>query len=140
MRLLQKAFDFQLDYTFGGLVQGNHSRGSTSAGRQAPATTIPREPTSYLEVETNRDWACCELLKPPSIRTLFYSFFFNYLMISYIWVHCDCLQKHQKRASDPTTDGCEPPCGCWELNLGPLEEQSVLLTAEPSLQPSSNPF
>jgi hypothetical protein len=25
--------------------------------------------------------------------------------------------------------------GCWELNLGPLEEQPVLLTAEPSLQP-----
>jgi hypothetical protein len=31
-------------------------------------------------------------------------------------------------------DGCEPPCGCWKLNSGPLEEQSVLLTAEPSLQ------
>ncbi|CAO2577873.1 hypothetical protein LEMLEM_LOCUS287, partial [Lemmus lemmus] len=30
---------------------------------------------------------------------------------------------------------CEPPCGCWELNSGPLEEQSVLLTAELSLQP-----
>ena len=30
---------------------------------------------------------------------------------------------------------CEPPCGCWELNSGPLEEQSVLLTAEPFLQP-----
>jgi hypothetical protein len=29
----------------------------------------------------------------------------------------------------------EQPCGCWELNLGPSEEQSVLLTAEPSLQP-----
>jgi len=29
----------------------------------------------------------------------------------------------------------EPPCGCWELNSGPLEEQSVLLTTEPSLQP-----
>jgi hypothetical protein len=39
------------------------------------------------------------------------------------------------RASDPTTNGCEPPCGCWELNSGRLEEQSVLLTAEPSLQP-----
>jgi hypothetical protein len=25
---------------------------------------------------------------------------------------------------------------CWELNLGPLEEQPVLLSAEPSLQPS----
>jgi hypothetical protein len=32
-------------------------------------------------------------------------------------------------------DGCEPPYGCWELNSGPLEEQSVLLTTEPSLQP-----
>ena len=41
----------------------------------------------------------------------------------------------QKRAPDPITEGCEPPCGCWELNSRPLEEQSVLLTAEPSLQP-----
>jgi hypothetical protein len=41
----------------------------------------------------------------------------------------------QKRESDPSTDGCEPQCGCWELNSGPLEEQSVLLTIEPSLQP-----
>ena len=24
-------------------------------------------------------------------------------------------------------------CGCWELSAGPLEEQTVLLTAEPSL-------
>jgi len=37
-------------------------------------------------------------------------------------------------------DGCEPPCGCWELNLGPLEKQSVLLTPEPSLQPSLSIF
>jgi hypothetical protein len=38
--------------------------------------------------------------------------------------------------SDLITDGYEPPCGCWELNSGPSEEQSVLfLTAEPSLQP-----
>lgn len=25
-----------------------------------------------------------------------------------------------------TTHGCEPPCGCWGSNLGPLEEQPVL--------------
>jgi hypothetical protein len=55
----------------------------------------------------------------------------------YVFMYvCHCLQTHQKRASDPITDGCEPPCGCWELNSGPLEEQSVLLTTEPSsLQP-----
>ena len=45
------------------------------------------------------------------------------------------MSAHQNRASDPMTDGCEPPCCCWELNSGPLEEQSVLLTTETSLQP-----
>ena len=30
------------------------------------------------------------------------------------------------------TGGCDLPCGCWELNMGPLEEQSVFLTNEPS--------
>ena len=54
-----------------------------------------------------------------------------------MWVHCLSLQTHQKKASDPITDGCEPPCGCWELNSGPLEEQSVLLITEPSLQPNT---
>ena len=33
------------------------------------------------------------------------------------------------------TDGCEPLCGCRESNLGSLEEQPVLLTAESFLQP-----
>ena len=33
------------------------------------------------------------------------------------------------------SDSCELLCECWELNPGPLEEQSVLLTTEPSLQP-----
>jgi hypothetical protein len=36
--------------------------------------------------------------------------------------------------SDLVTDGCEPPCGCWDLNSGPLEEQSMFLTTEPSHQ------
>ena len=30
--------------------------------------------------------------------------------------------------------------GCWELNSGPLEEQTVLLTTEPSSQPLSRIF
>lgn len=45
-----------------------------------------------------------------------------------------CLQRGQKRASDsPRTgaaDHCEPPCGRWELNLGPQEKQPVLLTVD----------
>jgi hypothetical protein len=33
-------------------------------------------------------------------------------------------------------DGCEPPCGCWDLNTWLLVEQSVFLTAELSYQPN----
>lgn len=32
---------------------------------------------------------------------------------------------------------CELPHGCWEPNVGPLEEQPALLTAEPAPQPST---
>jgi hypothetical protein len=62
-------------------------------------------------------------------------YFFFFLKTYYMQVHCSCLQTHQKRAQDLITDGCEPPCGCWDLNSRSSEEQSVLLTAEPSLQP-----
>ena len=41
---------------------------------------------------------------------------------------------------DPIADGREPPCGFWELNSGPLEEQSGLLTTESSLQPPKISF
>jgi hypothetical protein len=40
-----------------------------------------------------------------------------------------------RQESDLVTGGCEPPCGCWDLNSGPSGEQSVLLPTEPSLQP-----
>lgn len=33
-------------------------------------------------------------------------------------------------------DSCEPPCGFWELNLCPLQEQQLLLIPEPTLQSS----
>jgi len=41
----------------------------------------------------------------------------------------------QKRALDLIIDDCETPCSCWELNTGPLEEHTVILTSEPSLHP-----
>ena len=63
----------------------------------------------------------------------FKSFFFlSILLIYYI---CSVLTACQKRVPDLVTDGCEPPCGCWEMNSGSLEEQPVLLTSETSLQP-----
>lgn len=48
------------------------------------------------------------------------------------------LWRPEKDIKDPGARGTDsfesPQCGCWELDLGPLEEQKVLLTAEPFLQ------
>jgi hypothetical protein len=63
-----------------------------------------------------------------------------YSSLIYIFILCIlmlCLPTYQKRESNPITDGCEPPCSCWGLNSGPLEEQPVLLTSEIFLQPPS---
>jgi hypothetical protein len=65
-------------------------------------------------------------LQPPCFYFLF--IYFLDLFIYYMSVHCSCPQTHQKRASDLITGGCEPPCGCWDLNFGPSEEQSGALT------------
>jgi hypothetical protein len=60
---------------------------------------------------------------------LVFVFFFSFLKYYYyLYEYTIALFKHTRRvvsASDPITDGCEPPCGCSELNSGPLEEQSV---------------
>jgi hypothetical protein len=77
--------------------------------------------------------------------------YFLYILLSFFFMCGDILpacmslyyicdwypQRPEEGVRSPgigVTDGCEPPCGYWELNLGPLE-QSVLLTTEPSLQP-----
>jgi hypothetical protein len=65
----------------------------------------------------------------------FFLFFKDLFIIIHKYTVAVFSQTHQKRASDLITDGCKPPCGCWDLNSGPLGEQSVLLTTEPSLQP-----
>jgi hypothetical protein len=71
----------------------------------------------------------------PFFVVLFCFFFFKDLFN--ICEYIVAVFRHTRRGHRISlhTDGCEPPCGCWELNSGPLEEQSVLLTTEPSLQP-----
>jgi hypothetical protein len=78
-----------------------------------------------------------QAISPAIGKLLFLKFFFFkiYLLLYLGIVHCSCLQTHQKRASDLITDGCGQPCGCWDLNSRPLEEQAVLLTTDASLQP-----
>ena len=68
---------------------------------------------------------------PP--RFLFLSFFFKFIYLYEYTYFRHTRRGHWYRIPLQMVAGI--PCGCWELNSGPLEEQSVLLTAELSLQP-----
>jgi hypothetical protein len=53
-------------------------------------------------------------------------------------VHSECQWGWEEGVGSPdtgATDGCEPTHGCWESNLDPMEEQSILITTESHLVP-----
>jgi hypothetical protein len=60
------------------------------------------------------------------------------------YTSCVCLVPEEAREviRFPGTGvkGSELPCGCWELNPGPLLEQRVLLPSEQALQLSPMEF
>lgn len=66
---------------------------------------------------------------------LFY-FVFEKFACMHIYVHHVHTWCHRPPRTG-VTNSCNPqePCGCWKLNLSPLEELPVLLTTEPFLQP-----
>jgi hypothetical protein len=73
---------------------------------------------------------------------LWFDFVFVFVFKSYLFIICKytvAVFRHTRREHQISlhliTDGRVLPCGCWDLNSGPSEEQSVLLTAEPSLRP-----
>ena len=67
---------------------------------------------------------------------LTFSFLITYYFICVDWCFAwVCLCEGVGCPGTGVTNRCELSCRCWELNRGPLEEQPVLLTIEPSLQP-----
>ena len=62
--------------------------------------------------------------------------FFNlFILCALVFCLHICLCEGVGSPGSRVTGSCELPCGCWEWNLGLVEERPVLLTAEPSLQP-----
>jgi hypothetical protein len=54
---------------------------------------------------------------------------------AYLHAPCACLvametTRGMRSLGPGTMDGCEPPCGCWELDQGPLQEQQELVNTE----------
>lgn len=59
------------------------------------------------------------------------------LHFSYMYVCTTCVRcpwSPEEGVRSPYS--CKPPCWCWESNMKPLEEQPVLLAAQPFLQPN----
>ena len=50
------------------------------------------------------------------------------------------MPEHQKKIPDLIVHAYEASCAFWELNSRPVEEQLVLLSAEPSPQPNGGWF
>jgi hypothetical protein len=88
----------------------------------------------FLNKQTNKQTNKVYLIRQPD-STKSHNIFLLDLFILCMSTLFVCTPTCQKRASDPSIDGFEPLCGCWELNSGPLEEQIVLLTTESSFSP-----
>jgi hypothetical protein len=59
------------------------------------------------------------------IFKLFIYFFILFTLVFYLLTYvCEDI----RAPGTGISDSCELPCACWELNLSPLEVQSVLLT------------
>lgn len=66
----------------------------------------------------------------------FFSFInlFIYITRALAFSRHACLYEDLASIENGGTDNCEWRCVCWDLNPGPVEEKSVLLTAEPFSQ------
>jgi hypothetical protein len=79
---------------------------------------------------------CSHYSQDTNPESLMFGLYFFFKDLFFIYMSTLQLSSvHWKSALDPISGSCEPLCGCWELSTRPLAEQSVLLTAEPSLQP-----
>lgn len=72
-----------------------------------------------------------------SIRNVFFFMCFPHVYMYVCYIHATPVGAKEDISLLGTgvPVGCEPPCRCWEVNPGPLEEHPVLLTSKPSLQP-----
>lgn len=58
----------------------------------------------------------------------------EWMYVRHMCAWCLWMSDYVTYARTRVMGGCEPTCRYWELNLGPLKEQQILLTIQPSLQ------
>lgn len=101
--------------------------------------------SSFLYRKRFTHWAISSAYKKVSLLACFLpssSFFFLFASPfwyeCFAWMHvctqCACLVSTKVTSSCWLPCNFELPCGCWELNSGPLQEQQMLLTMTSLLQ------
>ena len=83
------------------------------------ATPAPHKKT-WQEAESGVVHIMVEERRRASFRFPFLSSFYSMCIVFCLHVH---LCEGVRSPGTGVTDKCELPCGCWEMNLGPLEEQ-----------------
>jgi hypothetical protein len=93
-----------------------------------------------LSVYSHDSLSCREeaFLKDLFIHLLSILFIYLFIYLFSVLFVSFCISEEGIR-SYSTSDGCEQPCECWELNLEPLKEQ-YYPTSESSLQPHKEAF
>lgn len=125
-------------------VQGRHGKrkwtdhgGMERGSEQRPWRNGKRKWTETVE-------ECCLLtaglrfmlsLLLSFLPSSFLLFFFLRLYLYLIFCACAVSRRPEGSIRFFRTGGCELSCGCLEWKASPLEEQTVVLTAEPSLHP-----
>lgn len=56
---------------------------------------------------------------------------FAFVSVHHVYAWCLWTSEEGARFHRTEVTGCNPPCGSWKLNPGPLEEPPGLLTTEP---------
>lgn len=58
----------------------------------------------------------------------------EWMYVHHMCAWCPWMSDYVTYTRTRAMGGCEPTCRYWELNLGPLKEQQILLTIQSSLQ------
>ena len=79
---------------------------------QRPASGVPRTP-STLKAKTTCVFVCIDVCVPLACHGR--------------------LEEDEEAPGNGVIGSCEPSCGCWELNLGPLAKQLLITEPPPQL-------
>jgi hypothetical protein len=119
-----------------GLFSSSYPPIPGAAGHTVNSAFVAFQWAVFQSVLKTHEWHWGHCLCGENLLCLLFCNIYLFIYLFNAYEYTVAVFRHTRRGHQmPITDGCEPPYGCWGLNSGPLEERSVLLTAEPSPAP-----